>query len=265
MSVEVTNLPAVNLYWIDDLLISALGALIAFYFWNWYHSPFLVATRVEQKEVISRKEDRDARFNTRLYVKNIGRVPARNCEASIWLVGRNTEVETDNGNNTREDLYVISSSVGWANRRGSVFANDHRAFSETETIAPGDTGNIELFRQTHTGQFKNSDWVSDGVSIAEIYTDKISPEVEERLGEDFLILGGKSKDDVYGGISGGIDEDDLATTRWEEAEVRIVGENSNIVQQKLSLNYKDGQIESELCQPESYWLRIKIQVRQLLP
>lgn len=266
MSLQLPPLPEIeNMTWFGELLISTLGALIAFYFWNWYHSPFLLATSVEQKEVISPKEDRNSRFNTRLYVKNIGRVPARNCQASLWLMGRNTDAEVYDGTGTKEVLYVISSPVGWANRRGSLFADDHSTFSETETIAPGDTGLAELYRQTHTGQFTNSDWVSEGVSIGEIYTDEISDEVEEQLGSKVLIAGGRGRGDLYAKISGGINQDQLATTEWEEAEIRIVAENSNIIHRELELQYEEGQIKTKLRRPEGIFRRIKINIRQLFP
>lgn len=258
-------LPSIgNLTPLRDLLISALGALIAFYLWNWYHSPFLIASGVEQKEVISRKESRDSKFNTRLHVKNIGRVPARNCVASLWLKGRNSDV-TNDVDGRSEHLYIISSPVGWVNRRGTFFANDHRSFRETETIAPDDTGTVELFRQTHTGQFTNADWISDGISTAEIYADEITAETEERLGEDTLIAEGRGKGDLYGGISGGIDKEELETTRWSEAEVRIVAENSNIVQRKLEVWYEDGQVKTSLCRQEGGWRRFQIWVRKVLP
>jgi hypothetical protein len=253
---------ALNL--LQELLISALGALVAFYLWNWYHSPFLIASGVEQKEVISREENRDSKFNTRLHIKNIGRVPARNCVASLWLKGRNSDV-TNDVDGRSEHLYVISSPIGWVNRRGTFFANDHRSFSETETIAPDDTGTVELFRQTHTGQFSNADWISDGISTAEIYTDEISTETEERLGEDTLIAEGRGKGDLYAGISGGIDKDELETTQWPEAEIRIVAENSNIVQRKLDVWYEDGQVKASLCRQEESWRRFQIGVRKLLP
>lgn len=256
------QLSALNL--LQELLISSFGALVAFYLWNWYHSPFLIASGVEQKEVISQKRNRDSKFNTRLHIKNIGRVPARNCVASLWLKGKNSDVTNDvDGRN--EHLYIISSPIGWVNRRGRFFANDHRSFSETETIAPDDAGIVELFRQTHTNQFTNADWISDGISTAEIYTEEITTETEERLGEETLIAEDRGRGDLYAGISGGIDKDELETTQWTEAEVRIVAENSNIVQRKLEVWYEDGQVKTSLCRQEGYWPRFQTWGRKLLP
>jgi hypothetical protein len=211
-----------NIPWIGDLLISAVGALIAFYSWNWYHGPFLVATGVELNKVITEREDRNPGFRTRLLVKNIGRVPARNCEASIWLMRRNSEPESEDGEDPSEHLYVISSQSGWVNQRDSPFAT-HSDYQQQMTIPPGDTREVELYRQTHTGQFSNSSWVAKNISTAEIYTDKIQTGVENRLGDDILISGGRGGGDIYSKISSGIDAEGSETTRWEQGEVRIVG------------------------------------------
>lgn len=237
----------------QDLVISALGALIAFYLWNRYQNPVLAISGIQNHKLIY--TDQEPSEVVRLNIENIGQTPARNCKASLWLKGIDHETN---------QIYAVNIPLSWPNKRASLITGRSDDFDKTKTIAPDGTETIELFSTSALGSFSPATWQTHGASIVRIDAEKLEIDAQGAIGDRVLLnrSAGASDDDVFT-VNAGIGIDEFENSEWEEAEIRVVGENTNIVQRDLLLSIENEKVVAEI-KPLRCIQRLKLRARRLI-
>ncbi|WP_435062425.1 hypothetical protein [Halobaculum sp. EA56] len=234
--------------------LSASAAFVAYLTWNVYQSPYLTAESAEKNVVIYSDKD-DTGSHSRLTVKNIGKIPAKNCRANLWMYG------------TRENEAIFSlMPVPWISRRGQLIANDSGNFSEDATIGAGENAVLQIFRQTSTNSVVPENRINSGDSVwlladlsdvnqndVDLLTDGVLLN-DERLVRD---------NDANFRSQNGMSIEDFEQIEWEEAFVRVESSNGQVLKVPLRIHVSDGRVEFQVDPPlQSITHRIITSIRR---
>lgn len=137
---------------IGKLAISAIGAFIAFLFWDYYKDPYIEVLGHEKSEMFYPQAHKESQIKHRISVKNIGKGPAYGCQAYFRLEG---EGKDKYGNRQR---LVLNQPLAWYNKRSKFLTNQSDDYSAERTLAAGESAYLDLFQQSK-GLLRTHDWV----------------------------------------------------------------------------------------------------------
>ncbi|MFC6546813.1 hypothetical protein [Cohnella cellulosilytica] len=136
----------------NTVALSAVAALIAYYFWSVYNKPHLVLEEHQNMDLIMPQVHKENKRKHRIAVKNIGRVPASNCRAFFRLEG------TFKPKDEPETRIYLNAPLAWYNKRGEIFGNQGADYTEERTLSPGELEYVDLFEQPE-GNLRTYDWI----------------------------------------------------------------------------------------------------------
>jgi len=199
--------------WLVNLATAALGALIAYAFWSWIHSPHLFISDVTRQPIIDPETDH-TQYSLRATVQNIGTKSAQNCEATL-----NLRVEHD------KNLIRSIVNLPWLPKKAELLVSDTGAQYQT-TIPAGRSKTIELCRQYRNGNLKPNA-VASGRRFAEIKSSSdVYTSLDEPAGVAFREKGKSSPNDIAK-TSATLDSTTVDEAEWENAQLTLTVETES--------------------------------------
>ena len=246
----------------NGIITAAIGAFIAYYFWEYYRKPFLYIDRIERKRFFKSNQEYADRF--RIKVRNLGKRAASDCEGQLWMIGK-----------TSNSVYIINQQLGWANIRANVFGDNSADYNRQNEIGPNDIAALDLMSyniQEQTLEF--SDWVDTGdTQVVKLSGNRIDLDKISGINGDLLISddfqANQEEGDLYSSISQ-IHIEELRKMDWFETKIRIRSTNTSEIQDGLCMytySYLDDHICLELRSdryPRSIRARIPIIFRKII-
>lgn len=206
--------------WLVNLATAAFGALIAYAFWSWIHSPHLIISGVARQPIIDPETDH-TQYSLRATVQNIGTKSAQNCEATL-----NLRVEHNN------NLIRSIVNLPWLPKKAELLVSDNVAQYQT-TIPAGRSKTIELYRQYRNGNIKTNA-VASGRRFAEIKGGSdVSTSVDEPAGVAFREKGRSSPNDIAK-TSATLDSTTVDNAEWENARLTLTVETESALPLEVS-------------------------------
>jgi hypothetical protein len=221
---------------LGQIAIAFVGALIAYYVWDWINQPRLSPRKILSKTVKHKSHSKPDQTSHYLQVHNSGRVPATRCRAELRLRGK-----TEYPEHVYKDdkIIAVNLPLGWADMRGNLLLNQQEDYSRDARVPAGESVTTHLFRET-TGYIMLADWVDpSGKPVLHI------PDGEYRideLGQDIGFnddSGNHDLVDVDYRQNRQIDYEAFGYTDWKVSEVVVSSEEGSAFRQPISLNLTD--------------------------
>lgn len=221
---------------VEQILTAFLGALLAYFIWDYLNRPHLTPNEVISKIVKQKKEISDNQTSHYLQVENTGRVPATRCRAELRLRG---ETQYPDHISRENQIIAVNLPLGWADMRGNLLVHQREDYSRNTRIPAGETVTTHLFRET-TGHIMVAEWVDpSGKPVLTMPADEYN--IDE-VGKKFAFNDDSNKfnvDEPNYQQSRKIDYEKFKYICWETAEVIVSCEEGNTFRQPLSLGVSD--------------------------